>query len=254
MLLPDHAANWLRDAPGEVGAVMPVMPFGQPMNLPSWDAFRELTGIPVVVDAAAAFDTARASKTPAVVSLHATKILGIGEGGFVMSTDRNLLDEVRKRTNFGFWNSREAAVVGLNAKLSEYAAAVGLAALDEWPQTRAAFERVANRYREAFAMTGILLQPNYGNGWMSSTTVVQLPPRTLNFVKLALAHQGISFRLWWGGGLHRHAAFIGFPRTPLPITDVLVSSVIGLPCWVDLPDHTIFHIAEIATKAVQQGM
>jgi hypothetical protein len=48
----------------------------------------------------------------------------------------SLARRVRRLTSFGFDGSREALCVATNAKLSEYAAAVGLAALDGWPADR----------------------------------------------------------------------------------------------------------------------
>lgn len=71
-------------APGEVGAVMPVVPFGRPIDVEAWDRFRARSGLAVVIDAAAGFDSAAPTGTPAVVSLHATKVLGSGEGGFIL--------------------------------------------------------------------------------------------------------------------------------------------------------------------------
>ena len=54
-LTPDMVRDIMGKAPGQVGAVMPVMPFGQPIDIPAWQAFHEETGIPVVIDAAARF-------------------------------------------------------------------------------------------------------------------------------------------------------------------------------------------------------
>jgi len=78
-------------------------------------------------------------RVPVVVSLHATKALGIGEGGFVASTDHALIGAVARCCNFGFLGSRETRVPAFNAKMSEVHAAVGLAALDGWPRTRGEF-------------------------------------------------------------------------------------------------------------------
>ena len=80
-------ADVIARAPGEVGAVMPVVPFGRPIDFDGWDRFRSRTGLPVVIDAAAGFDSVTPTETPAVVSLHATKVFGVGEGGFVLSDD-----------------------------------------------------------------------------------------------------------------------------------------------------------------------
>ena len=112
------AESLLEDAPAPVSAVIPVAPFGHPLDVASWERFRERTGVAVVLDAAAAFDTISASSLPAVVSLHATKVLGTGEGGYVVCNDPAFIEEIQKRANFGFWGSREARTPGLNGKIS----------------------------------------------------------------------------------------------------------------------------------------
>ena len=106
---------------------MPVAPFGAPFNIEEWDEFHRVTGIPVVIDAAAGFDTASAGLSPVMISLHATKAMGIGEGGLILCRDNNLAEQIRAARNFGFLGERVAEIPGMNAKLSEYGAAVGLA-------------------------------------------------------------------------------------------------------------------------------
>ena len=148
-LEPEQIGDAIAHAPGPVGAVMAVAPFGQPVDIEAWDRFRARTGLPVVIDAAGAFDSITVGETPAVVSLHATKVFGVGEGGFVVSNDREIIRGIRARANFGFEGTREATVPAVNAKLSEYHAAVGLAALDEWADTRSEWMAVAQLYRAA---------------------------------------------------------------------------------------------------------
>jgi dTDP-4-amino-4,6-dideoxygalactose transaminase len=238
----------LPTAPGEVSAVVPVAPFGGHLDPAPWERFRERTGIAVVIDAAAAFDTLVASSVPAVVSLHATKVLGIGEGGYVLSTDAAFTEEIQKRANFGFWGSREATVPGLNGKISEYSAAVGLAALDCWSATRADYMRVGTAYRRGLAgRNDLLLHEGFGESWIASTVSIAAPTAGAMSIARALAAERIGSRRWWGGGLHRHAAFESFPRTETENTDRLVESVIGLPCWPDLADDDIARVCDVAT-------
>ena len=210
-------------------AVVVVAPFGAPVDVEAWSALRADTGLAVVVDAAAGFDTVRASELPTVVSLHATKALGIGEGGLVTWNDAAGIAAIRQRANFGFAGTREAIVAGTNAKLSEYAAAVGLAALDEWPGARGGLARVGQRYGAAFAgVSGIALQAGYGTRWVSNTAVVTIPDGALDHVEDALARAGIGSRRWWGDGLGAHAAFAGYPRERLDATDALARRTLGL--------------------------
>ncbi len=90
-LNPAAVEHEIARAPGRVGAVMVVAPFGRPINYQEWDALKVRTGLPVVIDAAAGFDLLQIGLCPAVVSLHATKIIGVGEGGFVACRDMALI-------------------------------------------------------------------------------------------------------------------------------------------------------------------
>lgn len=246
-LTPDAAGAYAARAPGHVGAVLAVSPFGAPVEAHGWCAFQQRTGIPVAIDAAAAVDSVRATAVPTVVSLHATKALAAGEGAFVAWTDRDGMRAIRRRINFGFAGTRQAASAAINAKMSEYAAAVGLAALDAWPATRAGFQRVALAYQHAFRQDrSVALQRGYGENWISSTSVVRVPRGCLGPVEAALADQGIATRRWWSDGLAAQSAFAAHPRTPLDATDVLAGRTLGLPCWVDLPSEACRRIAEIA--------
>jgi dTDP-4-amino-4,6-dideoxygalactose transaminase len=239
-------------APGPVGAVMVVMPFGQRIDFEAWEEFRRRTGVPVVIDAAAAFDSLQVREIPAVVSLHATKIIGVGEGGFVVSRDQSIIRDVRMRSNFGFDSNRNVMSAATNAKLSEYSAAVGLASLDAWSKTRVRWSAVAQRYREELAKSNqIQLQNGYGDSWVSATCVVTVPEHVHGAAQRALANAGVETRSWWGRGAHSYPATVKFPHAAeLTVTERLANSTIGLPCYQDLQQGEIRKIAETLVAAV----
>ncbi len=249
-LTPEIARRALDEAPGRVAAVMPVAPFGAPIDAAAWNRFTEETGVPVVIDAAAGFDALRVAKTPAVVSLHATKALGIGEGGFVACEDRELVQRMRIRSNFGFFGSRSATVTGTNAKLSEYGAAVGLAALDEWPKIRAVYEGLAKAYRAALAdAPGISFSPGFGDNHVATTCNVFLPVPA-GRIEGALAAAGIETRRWWGTACHRMIAFHLHPRSAVPVTEAFAERVLGLPFHSDLTTAQVDEICGVLRRAV----
>jgi len=243
-------ADALARAPAPVGAVMPVAPFGRPLDAKAWDAFQARTGLPVVIDAAAGFDALTAGATPAVVSLHATKVLGTGEGGFLACADPALVRRVRTASNFGLDPDRRATSPATNAKLSEYHAAVGLAALDEWAAARAQWMGAAGAYRRAVdGSNRVRFQDGFGETWVSSTCVLRAADGAAGRIEGALAAAGVETRHWWGQGAHAHPATAPFPRAALPVTEALAETTFAVPLWRDLGSAEIERVAEIMLAA-----
>ncbi|MGZ6038689.1 MAG: DegT/DnrJ/EryC1/StrS family aminotransferase [Phenylobacterium sp.] len=235
-------------------AVIPVCAFGAMPDLGAWRAFRDQTGLPVLIDAAAAFDTLSDARLPVVVSLHATKVLGLGEGGYLAAEDAALVQRVRRLTTFGFQGSRESLVPATNAKLSEYAAAVGLAALDSWPGDRLRWMRTAQMLRIALiGRPDVRFQDGWGRDWVTSVCTVGLPERSADHVAAVLRDNGVDTRQWWGAGCHTSRAFADCRREPLPVTDALAASTLGLPFSIDMDADEIARVARALELALNRG-
>jgi dTDP-4-amino-4,6-dideoxygalactose transaminase len=248
---PETVAGAISNAPGVAGAVMPVVPFGRPIDITAWDRFRACTGVPVVIDAATAFDALVPGTVPAVISLHATKVFGVGEGGLVISRDTALIQGVRDRSNFGFAGTRDAAMAAANGKMSEYHAAVGLAAIDEWPDVRAEWMAVARAYREALPDSSRLrFQEGFGQSWVASTCVVNVANSEALRIAGVLGAAGVETRRWWGDGAHAHRGTEGSPRTPVPATEALAKSTLALPFFRDLTTREIQRIADLTRETI----
>lgn len=252
---PAQTEKAITQAPGDVGAVMPVAPFGRPQDMAGWEAFRQRTGVPVVIDAAAGFDSVTASSIPSVVSLHATKALGLGEGGFVVCTDPDVITGVRRRSNFGFDSGRRAQMTATNGKLSEYHAAVGLAALDEWDVARAEWVAAAHRYRRALNTNALRLPPGFGEAWVGSACVLELARPEARRLEAAMTEAGVETRRWWGDGAHRHPATAHLAIQPLPVTDSLVEGTLAIPFYRDLSQEVVDKVASalLDVQAAQAG-
>lgn len=247
----DHVRQRLAHAPGPVSAIVPVAAFGRPLDPEPWARLRDETDLPVIIDAAASFDSVQSAPVPTMVSLHATKSLGVGEGGFIASEDPDFIDRFRALTSFGFQGDREARFAANNAKLSEYTCAVGLAALDQWPSTRTAYAATAQRLRMALLHTpAARLQPGWGLDWVSSTCVVELPTGATSAVESALREQGVDTRRWWSLGCHRSPAFADCPADPLPVTERLAASTLGLPYFADMDLDQVNRVAAALSAAL----
>jgi len=251
-LNPDTLRAALSDAPGPVSAVIAVAPFGSTLDVAAWDDFTDATGVPVVIDAANGFDALTVGRSPTMVSLHATKAFGVGEGGFVVSSDGDLIQRVSGLTNHGFTESGTAALRGVNAKLSEYAAAVGLAAFEDWPATREAYGALQRKYLDANAeIPGIDPAPDHAVDRVTSTFNVVLPGDA-ELAIAALGERKIEARKWWGEGCHRQPAYAEFPRTDLPVTEFLAARVVGLPFYLDMTEADVERVAGALVDYVAQ--
>lgn len=229
----------------EVGAVMVVSAFGAPVETEAWDRFTADTGIPVVIDCAASFDTvatiphAAVGKTPIMISLHATKVFGVGEGGLVLSTDENLIRRFNQVCNFGVWDSPAGQILGYNGKLNEYNAAVGLAMLGTWEARRQRLVRLTSEYAKRLAAVGtVTLLPGYGDGWVSCYCNVRTDAPAAPIIE-RLRALGVETRRWWQSGVHVQKAYEHFQQDPLETTNQLANRVFGIPFFHDLSDAQV---------------
>jgi dTDP-4-amino-4,6-dideoxygalactose transaminase len=97
-------------------------------------------------------------------SFHATKLFHTAEGGAVACADRSLKSKIDDLRNFGIHGPDAVDAIGINGKMTELQAALGLCVLDCLAEELGGRRRLLSRYRERFAqMDGItLLQPSDG--------------------------------------------------------------------------------------------
>jgi dTDP-4-amino-4,6-dideoxygalactose transaminase len=236
VLTPEIADGALRRLPRKPAAVVVVSAFGAPLDQESWRQFERAHHIPVVFDAAAAAASLDSiGNQPLTVSLHATKVLGIGEGGAVITADGEFAKRITAMSGFGYLGDQRTSVLrGGNYRISEYTAAIGLAALAGLDAKIAKLRAVVSEYREGLANSPVRLQEGVGDRWVTMTLNALVPE---NRVEDALARfdcAGVQWRRWWGLGCHTHPAFKDLPALDLEVTRELAPRVIGIPCHTKL--------------------
>ncbi len=260
LLTPAIARVALAEMPFD--AVMPVSTYGCPQDVTGWDLFTAETGIPVVIDAAGAWGNQEIGLTTKVsFSLHATKALGGGEGGFVASRHLAYAQSMRSLSNFGI-DAHSGGLVfeaGENGKMSEYHAAVALAALDNWPTVAQARRNLHQRYTERLLekIPALKLQAKPMDGVYSLMLVLLPPGFQATDIQLRLLGKNIETRRWYCPPLQEHPAFQGFAMGPLPIVELLAERLLGLPFHLSLNDASIQRVIDclaelLAEKQVNQ--
>ena len=163
----------------------------------------------------------------------------------MLSTNTDLTEQLTAMTGFGFAGSgRVSTVRGGNYRISEYGAALGLAAISTVEQKITRLNRVARRYADLLRGSGIELQEGFGQRWVAMTLNVRVPRGSVDDVLGALDRGGIPWRRWWGLGCHTHPAFETLRSAGLPVTHDVAPRVIGLPCHTMLTEAAIRRICE----------
>jgi dTDP-4-amino-4,6-dideoxygalactose transaminase len=243
VLTPEIAEGALRRVPRKPAAIVVVSAFGAPIDLENWRQFERTHHIPVVFDAAAAAASLDSiGNQPLTVSLHATKVLGVGEGGAVITTDGELAKRITAMTGFGYLGDQRTSLLrGGNYRISEYTAAIGLAALAELDAKIAKLRAVVTEYRRWLGNSPVRLQEGVGDRWVTMTLNALVPENRVEDTLARFNCAGVQWRRWWGLGCHTHPAFKDLPALDLEVTRELAPRVIGVPC------HTKLTAEQVAT-------
>jgi len=212
-------------------AVVPVGVAGMSLPTAAWEDFAAETGIAVIIDAAAGLGNQTISPLLTLAfSLHATKPFGIGEGGLVVSAREEIVTRARVATNFGLDQGR-GLFCGTNAKMSEYAAAVGLAQLKRSDAIMARRKPILKAYRDALAARVPevrLLTPAESN---PANLIVMLPQPRVRELVADLAAAGIESRRLYVPPVHRHPAYLGYQcAEPMVNGERMSTHSLSLPC------------------------
>lgn len=206
-LTPEIASCHLKTH--NIKAIVPVSTFGMPVDSIAWESFSRLHNTPVIIDAAAALPNQTISESlHYAFSLHATKPIGVGEGGLVISPNTEFAESVRKNANFGFEADRIIKICGTNAKISEYHCAVGLAQLDRINTIQNKRRSIFSLYMEEIASKSLplVLQPNIEHTTPACLNVL-VDAAEIKTISADLAKGGVeSRRLYWPL-VHQHPGF-----------------------------------------------
>ena len=136
-------------------AILPVHCYGKPCDNKRIQEIADKHGLKVIYDAAHAFGVEEDGKSIlewgdlSTLSFHATKVFNTVEGGALVIHDEQMKRHVDYLKNFGFESEVEVVAPGINGKMDEIRAAIGLLNLQHVDSAIEARHRIAVRYRQA---------------------------------------------------------------------------------------------------------
>jgi dTDP-4-amino-4,6-dideoxygalactose transaminase len=141
----------------QTSAIMPVHCYGRPCDVDRIQRIADNYGLRLIYDAAHAFGVKHKGMSLlnfgdlSILSFHATKVFNTFEGGAIICPDAKTKHHIDHLKNFGFVDEVTVVAPGINGKMSEFNAALGLLQLKKIDEYLAARKQIAERYRIAFS-------------------------------------------------------------------------------------------------------
>lgn len=257
---PEQAAARIGPA---TGGLLGVHLWGRSADLSGLEALAREREVPLIFDAAHALACSREGRPlasfgdAAVISFHATKVANAFEGGVVASADPEIAERVRAMRNFGFdEDSEEVAGLGTNAKMSEAAAAMGLASLAALDEFLAASRANYRAYGEALdAINGVELlpfEPPESANCHHIAVLVDAEEAGLDRDALrdVLVAENVLARRYFHPGCHRVPPYSAEPAPPLPVTEQVLERCLSLPTGTAVSPEDVARIGQVVRLAV----
>ena len=244
--------------------VLGVHLFGCPADVYSLQEICGRRGIPLIGDAAHAFGSRIGIRhvgtfgTAEVFSFSPTKLVVAGEGGLIATGDGELARRLRAARNYGEAGTGDSEMLGLNARMSELHAALGLsglAGLEDRIERRNGIQREYRR--RLHEIPGITFQ-EIGEGrrstWKDMSILVDKRAfgASRTWLQAFLAQQQIETRRYFWPPVHQQKLYREiWDGEPLPIAERVSSSILSLPIYSSLTDETIKRICDAVIRGFE---
>jgi dTDP-4-amino-4,6-dideoxygalactose transaminase len=197
-----------------------------------------------------------------VFSFHATKFMNSFEGGAVVTNDDELARKIRLMKNFGFHAYDDVGYIGINGKMTEASAAMGLTSLESMDEFIAVNLINYHAYREGLAgIPGVSLvgyDPHEKSSYQYVITEIDEAATGISRDRLlAVLHaEQVLARRYFYPGVHRMEPYRSyFPNAELllPETRRVCQRVLSLPTGTAVDPGIIARVCEIIRFAVAHG-
>ena len=243
-------------------AIVAVHLYGQACDMERLCALASRHRLLVIEDCAEAFGTrigARHAGTfgdVATWSFFGNKTITTGEGGMVAARDPALADRIALLKNQGVSSEREYWHVELafNYRMTNLAAAIGVAQLEQADAFLARKRALASAYRNALDGLPIELHAERAGTthsyWMISLSSRSAPVRER--LRAALDEGGVETRPTFVPA-HRLPMYADDDGRAYPVADALAERGINLPSWPGLADDDVAHIGALVRRFYECG-
>lgn len=240
--------------------IMPVHVFGTPCNVGKIQEIADQYGLRVIYDAAHAFGVELDGMgignfgDISMMSFHSTKLFHTVEGGALLYKDKNIQSRINLLKNFGIKNEEEVMMPGINGKMNEVQAAIGLVVLDYIEEEKAKRKKLIESYKECLKnVEGLSFIPDIPNVKSNYQYMVIRINKTLfgrsrDEVYDEFKRYNVFTRKYFYPLCSDYACYKDLPSSAssnLPVANQVVKEVLSLPLYGELQVDDVEKISSI---------
>lgn len=240
-------------------AIMPVHCYGNPCDVEAIQKIADNYNLRVIYDACHAFGVKDEGGSLlrhgdlSVLSFHATKVFNTFEGGAIICPDAKTKQRIDHLKNFGFVDETTVVASGINGKMSEVNAALGLLQLVHMPHVLQRRAQIDAQYREQLkGIKGIKCLPQ-GSQTVANYSYFPILvsadyPLTRDDLYQKLKEQGIHARRYFFPLISDFPMYRGLPSAfgaNLPVATHAAQQVMCLPIYPALSNADQQRIVEM---------
>jgi dTDP-4-amino-4,6-dideoxygalactose transaminase len=247
----------------KTSAILPVHVYGEPGPVADLQHIADLYGLRLIYDAAHCFGVEDEGGSIlrhgdlSILSFHGTKVFNTFEGGAIVSPDAKTKQRIDYLKNFGFANEVTVVAAGINGKMNEFQAALGLVQLKHVDAAIAARARIAARYRAGLAnITGLRCHaPSHAKRFNHAYFPIFITadyPSSRDELYRHLQAAGLHGRRYFYPLIPEFPMYRNVPgkdQNEWPQAFAASRQVICLPLYPDLADDTIDRIIALCATA-----
>jgi dTDP-4-amino-4,6-dideoxygalactose transaminase len=240
-------------------AIMPVHCYGHPCDVDAIGAIADTYDLRVIYDAAHAFGvqchcgSVLTHGDLSVLSFHATKVFTTFEGGAIVCADEKTRQRINYLKNFGFADEVTVVAPGINGKMSEFNAALGLLQLDGVELAFTRRRSIDERYRAGLRDVAGIRCVRPGSERVSNYSYFPILvepeyPISRDALYRKFRDNDIYVRRYFYPLISDFPMYRGLPSAAhanLPVARKVAQQVLCLPIYPGLPDDQIDRVLDL---------
>jgi dTDP-4-amino-4,6-dideoxygalactose transaminase len=237
-------------------AILPVHVFGNPCEVERIQALANQYGLKVIYDAAHAVGVNYQNQSLlncgdiSATSFHATKMLNTAEGGACIASNESLHKKLQEIRFFGYNDDKEIVRNGLNGKLTEVHAAIGIANLAYLSRALDDRKKKYSQYKTLLAdCPKLAFQKLNHSGNYSYFPIIMPTEATVLYVVKHLQANGVVPRRYFYPSVNTYTSIVSYQ--PMPISEGIASRIICLPLYYNLSEGDVDCIGRLVLDAMQ---